>query len=223
MEEKNTIINDYPIPKNCQALYPPKLNQIVGAAITDSSTRRDIKLSLNQTQIGAAVSAVGMAISSLLKDKKEEHKSIIKQLSDAGRLMADLFHNQSQCRRELLLFNLNKDLKETLEKAEVSSWLFGDNLEEEIRTTKTLQRTSEELKQPNSKAKKVFGPLNSKRLSRPNSGPPRGRQNQYNPPQRSAAYNPRYHQRYNNQHNRHFYNRRQQEKKSRQVLPNKNR
>nr|CAH7764024.1 unnamed protein product [Callosobruchus chinensis] len=144
IEDKNSIINDYPIPENCQALNPPRLNRIVSAAITDSTTRRVIKLSLNQTQIGAAVSAVGIAITALLKDKKEEHKSIIKQLSDAGRLMADLFYNQSQCRRELLLFNLNKDLKETLEKTEPSSWLFGDNLEEEIKTTKTLQRTTKE-------------------------------------------------------------------------------
>nr|CAH7749767.1 unnamed protein product [Callosobruchus chinensis] len=219
IEDKNSIINDYPIPENCQALNPPRLNRIVSAAITDSTTRRDIKLSLNQTQIGAAVSAVGIAITALLKDKKEEHKSIIKQLSDAGRLMADLFYNQSQCRRELLLFNLNKDLKETLEKTEPSSWLFGDNLEEEIKTTKTLQRTSEELKQSSSKPKKISRSLNLKSLSRPNSGLTRGRQNQYNPSQRSAGYNPRHYQRqYNNQHNTTFYNRRQQEKKNRRAL-----
>nr|CAI5832598.1 unnamed protein product [Callosobruchus analis] len=187
MQDKNMIINDYPIPKNC------RLNRIVSAAITDFTTRRDIKLSLNQTQIDAAVSAVGIAITTLLKDNKYEHKSIIKQLSDA-------------------------DLKETLEKTEPSSWLFGDNLEEEIKTTKTLQRTSEEVKQSSSKAKKVFRPLNLQSLPRPNSGLTRSRQNQS---QRSAGYNPQHYQRqYNNQHNRTFYNSRQQEKKNRRVPPN---
>nr|CAI5852147.1 unnamed protein product [Callosobruchus analis] len=124
IEDKNIIINDYPIPKNCQALSPPRLNRIISAGITDSTTRRDIKLSLNQTQIGAAVSAVGIAIITLLKDKNEEHKSIIKQLSDASRLMADL--------------NLGKN--------EASSWFFGGNLQEETKTTKTLQVPAFKLK-----------------------------------------------------------------------------
>ncbi|CAH2004383.1 unnamed protein product [Acanthoscelides obtectus] len=69
MEDENTIINGYPIPKNFQAFNPPKLNKIVSAAITDSVIRRDIKMSLNQTQIGAAASAVGLAVTTPLKEK----------------------------------------------------------------------------------------------------------------------------------------------------------
>ncbi|CAH2004384.1 unnamed protein product [Acanthoscelides obtectus] len=138
--------------------------------------------------------------------------------------MADLFPSQSQCRREFLLFNLNKDLKETLEKSELSSWLSEDNLEEEIKPSKTLQRTSEELRQSNSKTKKVFRPLNLKSLSRPNNGFTRGRQSHYNPSQSSMGDNPRHYQpqSYRNQHNRHFYNNRQTEKR-RRVPTNKNR
>ncbi|CAH1955074.1 unnamed protein product [Acanthoscelides obtectus] len=224
MEDKNTIINGYLIPKNCQAFYPLKLNKIVSDAITHSVIRRDIKMSLNQTQIGAAASAVGLAVTTLLKEKTEEHSSIIKQPSDAGRLMADFFNSQSQCRRELLLYNLNKDLKDTLEKSELSSWLFGDNLEEEIKTSKTLQRTSEELRQSSFKTKKVFRPLNLKSLSRPNNGLTRGRQNHYNPSQSSMGDNPRHHQpqSYRNQYNRHFHNNRQKEKRRRVPTNNRN-
>ncbi|XP_050311934.1 uncharacterized protein LOC126747392 [Anthonomus grandis grandis] len=214
-EDRNSIISEYPIPKNCQSLISSKINRIVSAAINEFSTRRDIKLALVQTQMGAAASAVGLALSLLLKDGREENKPIIKQLSDASRLMADLFYNQSQYRRELLLSNLNKNLRKTLEKSEISSWLFGDNLEEEIKTSKTLQRSSEELKPTSSTSRKILRPLNLRGLPRANSGFTRGRQAFYNP-----QPNPRHQQRptYNQpdrRRNRNFFLHRQQEKNRR--------
>ncbi|XP_050310842.1 uncharacterized protein LOC126746580 [Anthonomus grandis grandis] len=145
-EERNSLIGDYPIPTNCDYLNAPKLNDVVAAAISDSATRRDIRLSLLQTQVGAAVTAIGNSLTSLLKEGGEGNKVLVKQLSDAGRLLADLFHSESLSRRDLITMYLNKDIKETLDKSAITSFLFGDNLEERIKSSKNILRSSQDLK-----------------------------------------------------------------------------
>lgn len=70
LEERNLLISEYPIPDNCMKLTPPKLNDVITTALTESATRRDIRLALLQSQVGAAVTALGLVISDLLKQKE---------------------------------------------------------------------------------------------------------------------------------------------------------
>lgn len=180
LEERNNIIAEYPTPKNCQYLTPPVLNDIVVSAITDSATRRDLRLSLLQTQVAAATTAIGLVLTSLLEKGGGGNETQIKHLSNAGRLLADLFHSESLSRRELVAFCLNKDLKDTLAKAPIEKLLFGADLENRIKASKEMNRSSETLKPtktvPNSRT------LNYRSLPRP-QGTRSGRQphqSQYN-------------------------------------------
>lgn len=49
-------------------------------------------------------------------------------------------------RRELLVINLNKDLKETLKNTSISEWLFGSDLDNTIKSAKDLEKSGEQLK-----------------------------------------------------------------------------
>ncbi|CAH1958518.1 unnamed protein product [Acanthoscelides obtectus] len=81
-------------------------------------------------QISAAISAIGLAVTNLLKRKKERDVGAIHQLGEAGRLLTDLFHQEKLSRRELAALNLNKGLKDTFLNAPTDESLFGKDLED---------------------------------------------------------------------------------------------
>lgn len=49
-------------------------------------------------------------------------------------------------RRELAAFDLDRSIKSTLEEAPITKFLFGDDLEDRVKATKSLERTSHDLR-----------------------------------------------------------------------------
>lgn len=94
----------------------------------------------------AGLTAIGSVISDLLKQEGGGNKEIIEKLSDAGRLLSDLHYTENACRKELILLNLNKELKDTLSEAPSDEWLFGENLDEVLKNARSLQLSSKQLK-----------------------------------------------------------------------------
>ncbi|CAH1990315.1 unnamed protein product [Acanthoscelides obtectus] len=75
----------------------------------------------------------------MLNEKEEEgDRPYIRQLGDAGRLLADLFHQETVSRRELAVLNINKDLRDILLDSPVDDWLFGRDLEDKVKQSKSL-------------------------------------------------------------------------------------
>ncbi|CAH2010457.1 unnamed protein product, partial [Acanthoscelides obtectus] len=66
--------------------------------------------------------------------------------SDASRLLLDFYHKYSVIRRDLLILNLRKDLKETLTNVSADGWLFGKDLGERIKATKDIEKSGLDLK-----------------------------------------------------------------------------
>lgn len=58
----------YPTPNNCVALAAPKLNAEILASANQATIQRDNRLVVIQHQVGAALSAVGKALSELLQN-----------------------------------------------------------------------------------------------------------------------------------------------------------
>lgn len=146
-ENRKQLIEKYPSPENCLLLCPPKVNPEVKAAVPSQALRRDDRLVSRQEQIGAALAAIGATISNLLEEGGEDKLKHIEALGDAGRLLADVHYAESNSRRDLISINLNKSLKDTLNNACVDGWLFGSNLEERVKTSKELEKSSALLKQ----------------------------------------------------------------------------
>lgn len=172
-EERTKLIKKYPVPENCPLIAPPKLNLAVASAISESVTRRDTRIATLQGQLGAAISAIGSVITILLKKEEGENLSHVENLSDACRLLADMHHSESTSRRDLASYDLNKSLKETLNNVPVDGWLFGENLEERVKASKSIARSSLDLKSTkptsNKKQSSTSRNLNWKSLPRSTS------------------------------------------------------
>lgn len=71
---------------------------------------------------------------------------LLENLSDAARLLADIQHDDSLMRRNMILSNLNTSLKDTLNCSPVDEWLFGKDLDEQLKLAKVLERASKDLR-----------------------------------------------------------------------------
>lgn len=143
---RDALSNKYLPPENCKHLTPPKLNPEVKVAISDSVSRRDARLSGLQQQLGASLSAIGVALTDMLKEEGRDNKKYIQSLSDAGRLLSNIFHSESLSRRDLIAINLNKELRDTLTDTPITEFLFGNDLDTRIKTVKDLEKSAEQLK-----------------------------------------------------------------------------
>jgi hypothetical protein len=173
-ETKTELYKLHPLPENCLFLEAPELNAEIKAAVSDQVLKRDRAMVQQQNSLGQATACIGKALDILIKSK--ECKEATKILSDAGRMMCDLFHTESMSRRYLLQFALNKSTKDIVTQTKVGKYLFGESLHEDLKAGKAINKTGSEIKYNNTQANKQTKPatLNSR-------GPPRRYRPQYTP------------------------------------------
>ncbi|KAJ8913473.1 hypothetical protein NQ315_013853 [Exocentrus adspersus] len=140
-QSRDNLMEKYLSPENCPLLNAPTVNPEVKAAVQEAILRRDARLAHLQQQIGASLSAIGLALTSMLKNKDGD-KQYIEMLGDAGRLLANIHHSESLSRRELISINLSRELKEPLTSTPITGLLFGTDLETRIKTAKDLEKSS---------------------------------------------------------------------------------
>lgn len=163
-ELKSELIKKYPAPSNCTAMEAPELNPEIKAALNQTRIERDNRFILFQKQLGACLSALSYALSSLIGKDEEGVISLMEQISDASRLIADLHFSESNVRRYFISENLNPSVKNTLSDAPIDGFLFGNNLEERVKSAQSLEKTSISLKPKTSAIKGPRTSLNSKSL-----------------------------------------------------------
>ncbi|KAJ8964125.1 hypothetical protein NQ314_005121 [Rhamnusium bicolor] len=132
-------------------MQPPKLNPEVRAAANELALKRDMRLIKIQAQMGACMSALGRALTLLLKEGKDEGEErnnlpLMELIGDAVRLLADFHHEESEFRQNLVSLNLDKSLRDMLNNTSLDGWLFGDNLSDRLKTAKAIEKSGEELK-----------------------------------------------------------------------------
>lgn len=127
-------------------INPPKLNPEVKASLPDAVTSRDARLVSKQEKVTTCVAALGTILTKLLNREVVDSLTLFGTLSDVGRLLVDLQRDETLTRRALVLGNLNAGVKDILNATTVDEWLFGSQLDENIKTAKSLERSSKELK-----------------------------------------------------------------------------
>ncbi|GAB0088312.1 hypothetical protein DMENIID0001_027140 [Sergentomyia squamirostris] len=143
----NEMLTKYPPPKNCPRFDPPKLNQVLKAIMPEQVCERDDRISKRQLKISAALSAMGKTLSTIAVNKNiPEWKSLVENISDASKILADLQHDESVIRRNLLMANIESSMKEPLKNTEVGEFLFGTGLEETVKNIKAMKTTARDLK-----------------------------------------------------------------------------
>lgn len=171
------LLGKYPTPDNCRVLGAPKLNEEVQAIVEMNTKNRDDRLALWQLQIGTGLAAIGKAINILLPMEPRQEQ-LIELLSDAGRLFADVHHEETGNRRRLIFLdkNVNSAYGEKLAKVPVSTLLFGDDLAERLKSSKELEKSTAVLKTPTNKSKNgTSRHLNWKSLPKSSGGRQRSR------------------------------------------------
>ena len=146
-EDKLQLIKKYPPPENCKLCDPPKLNPEMKIIIPEPVFNRDTRILLKQSKLTSGLAAMGKAMTLVLKQgQSEENLKILECLGDAGSLLADLQHDESSIRRNLILANINPTLKSALKETQADEYLFSDKLGEALKAAKTLETASRDLR-----------------------------------------------------------------------------
>lgn len=162
-EEVKKLMDKYPPPENRAFISVPKLDAEIIAALQESAIKQYKRIVEKQERISVSLGALGKAISNTLKIEGPLKIELLENLSEMGRLPASVHRKESLARKSLILANLNASLKQTLSNTNIDKWQFGGDLEIIIKTAKTLERVSNDLK-PLSKPTQQWS---AKKLGRP--------------------------------------------------------
>lgn len=148
------LLKKFPPPKNCALLVAPKLNDLIKTVMPESVVMRDDKITMRQNKIAAALSAVSKVVTDIVMNKNvSDLKSTVDTLLDVGKLVADLYHDESVIRRHLIMANVDKSMTSTLNAATIDEFLFGKNLEETVKSAKALETAGKDLRKSTQKPK----------------------------------------------------------------------
>ncbi|CAG5107937.1 Protein of unknown function [Cotesia congregata] len=173
----------------------PKVNLEVQRHLTDIAKKRDDHFAETQSCVGAAILLLSSAVS-LLSDNSSEsidQISLVKSLWDTGKILCDVFHQQSVARKSFITPTLDKDIKPTLEASVPDEWLYGEKLNEKVKDAKAIVKAASTLKTAEKPAAKKQAPRN---LSQGNFRGPPARFRQVGTYQRRFVTNPKYRQRH---------------------------
>lgn len=144
-ELRKELIERYLPPSNCKLIDSPELNLEIKAAISEVVLKRDKGIEMKQKQLGCAISCLSNAIT-LMIAKEDKDTELIQMMMDTVRLLCDNQHSDSTLRRNFILHNLKKEMKEQLQKTLIDKQLFGSDLAETLKIAKTITKTGAELK-----------------------------------------------------------------------------
>ena len=170
-EVRRELLQKYPEPKNLLVVKPPSINPEIKRTMTDAAIKKDKFQAASQQQVGACLSAIGAALADYFKSGNKENTSLVTHLSDAGRLLADIFHNTSATRRAFITPNLNRIVKNIAEELPVDNFFYGENFSERLKAAQTMEKQSKDISKPPPPPPVQKSQYKSKRTFQPRSQP----------------------------------------------------
>ncbi|KAJ8686431.1 hypothetical protein QAD02_022225 [Eretmocerus hayati] len=146
-EERDKLFEKYPIKGTCN-LKAPELNPEVDSFLADHQVRQDKGSEDNQNKIAVALSAIGQSLNLLLENKggDADRLSVIDNLWDASKILADLHQKGSHLRRSSINPNIEPSVRYVLQKTKPSSLLYGDKLSEKLSEAKSIEKAGQQMK-----------------------------------------------------------------------------
>ncbi|KAJ8706183.1 hypothetical protein PYW07_010960 [Mythimna separata] len=172
-ETREEIIKKYPDPENFNTTAP-SLNPEIKAIMSEASIRRDNRLVIRQKFTGKVLTAIGKAMTSVMKGNFNS-KQLIEYLSDAAKITTDIYHQDLLSRKYFALAGTSSLVKDAIKNEKSDEMLFGSACSEKIKLAQTIQRTGAQIKE---KQKNFRSPL-------PPQQKPRSGQHQYRQPAKS--------------------------------------
>lgn len=143
---KDDLLKKYPRKGDC-LLEPPQLNPEIKTPMNDVSKKRDDHFQDLQRLAGSALSSLGLAISDLLGEEEFDPFKQLELLSDAGKLLTEIFHSISVARRAFITPGYTKVVREILDSASDNpAFLFSDKLNEKVTEAKNFEKLGRDMK-----------------------------------------------------------------------------
>lgn len=141
-EEKDGLIKKYPYPKNVPLAKSPTLNPEISVNLAEACKLRDKRLLSKQDQLGKTLSALGKALTNLLK-KTPDIPDVIRTLNDAGKLLADSHYAETDTRRSVLIPLIDKSLADPFKDRKRDTFLFGEKLGDLVKDSQGIKKTGQ--------------------------------------------------------------------------------
>lgn len=135
--------------KVCEFLQTPQMNPEIVNTMNDAAIKKDKYLGELQDFIGTALSCLGGVISKLLDNKEEKEPDVVelvRLLADVGKLLSIAHFKQLAARKAFVTPALDKKIKTVLENTKPDKFVFGKDLGEKIKDSRSLNRLSQGLK-----------------------------------------------------------------------------
>lgn len=175
-EEREKILEKFPRPENCAFIEAPEVNLAVKKLVPQPSLQRDARIGHKQHKIAACISALATTITTLFeRHDTPENQQLVEPLALTCRLLADLQHDESNIRRNLLIKEVQSTETRALlmETRAEGGMLFGSNLTSNVEDAAALKKLSKML-QPSAKedstSKNARGPSGKNRQYHSRSG-----------------------------------------------------
>ena len=157
-ELRGDLLRNYPTPTNCSMLNVPKLNPEVEVTLSEGLRKKEEGLVALQSQLSAGLSALGIGLTKALRVRAQNAALVdpwLKNISDSGRILADLHHEISTMRQKIVMPVIaNPVIRKLAESSRIDTLLFGGDLSEKIKISKEIEKTSLDLKGKESTARK---------------------------------------------------------------------
>lgn len=144
-DQKKALGEKICVPENFQLVKAPKLNPEISAVLVESTRNRDKRLESAQNYLGLGISAVTALTSSLI-EKDMDKMDIIKRLSETNQILLDLHYENTINRRKLITYTLDKKFQEIVQDVKRDTMLFGENLTDKIKASKSAERSGLQMK-----------------------------------------------------------------------------
>nr|CAI5867946.1 unnamed protein product [Callosobruchus analis] len=145
-EQKEKIIEKYPLFENCPLLKTPELGPELESCLDAKTQRQDKFMAQLQNETGHALAALGSQINKLLASGANTNKETITVLADAAQLICNVQNALPIHRKYNILPFLNHSCRKLVEKSKSDKFLLGINFFEDLKTTETAKKTGLTLK-----------------------------------------------------------------------------
>lgn len=144
-EQKDKIMENTLIPDNFRLAKAPLLNTELIPVLSDASRNRDKLLEKSQNQLGVGISGLSDLATSVINGNTDKIE-LLKKISDISKIFLDLHYEDTKRRRKLVASSLDKKFLNMITDVKRDSYLFGTNLSEKIKASKSAERSGLQIK-----------------------------------------------------------------------------
>lgn len=144
-EQKQEMLEKVLVPDNFRLAKAPLLNPEIIPVLSEPAKNRDKLLEKSQNQLGLGISGLTNLASKIIEGQMDKIQ-ILKNLSDVSQIFLDLHYEDTKRRRKLITSSLDKKFLHMITDVKRNTLLFGDNLGDKIKASKTAERSGLQIK-----------------------------------------------------------------------------